>query len=61
MISDTSFIGLELLKNDVLKDHDQVYDEVTGFEPLRKTFKKYFWKYFSSSSKKSPYSLSGFH
>ena len=42
MISDTSFIGLELLKNDVLKDHDQVYDEVTGFEPLRKTFKKYF-------------------
>ena len=42
MISDTSFIGLELLKNDVLKDNDQVYDEVTGFEPLRKTFKKYF-------------------
>ena len=44
MISESSFAGLEPFKNDQIEDleNDPIYEQVNGFEPLRKTFKKYF-------------------
>ena len=35
MISETSFTGLELSEKDHFEDHDPIYEEVSGFEPLR--------------------------
>ena len=35
MISNTSFTGLELTKKENLVDHDPIYEDVSGFEPLR--------------------------
>ena len=56
MISDISFTELKLSKKDHFKDHDQVYEDVAGFESLRKTFKNTFESIFRAVPK-SPYSL----
>ena len=41
MISESSFAGLEPFKNDQFEDleNDPIYEQVSGFEPLRNIFK----------------------
>ena len=55
MISEASFTGLELFQKIHSQDNDPIYEEVSGFEPLRNIFKTCSSK-FLRKIKKSSYS-----